>query len=150
MEYINIFGLIFIAVIMIPNMIFAIKNKNGFENSFNNKLLEALENIGRAGCFAFMIINIPGTCFGWWSDEGFAVYLIINSLLSLIYCIIWLVCFKRNSMFRAISLSLLPSLIFLFSGIMSRSLLLIISAVIFAPIHILISYKNTVNENKSR
>ena len=29
------------------------------------------EQVGRLGCFGFMIINIPGTWFGWWSDEAF-------------------------------------------------------------------------------
>lgn len=32
MEWINIFGLIFVVVIMIPNIIFAIKCKDGFTN----------------------------------------------------------------------------------------------------------------------
>ena len=33
-------------------------------------------------------------------------------------------------------------MLFLFSGIMSRSVLLIIASVLFAPSHIVISYKN--------
>lgn len=140
--FINIFGLAFMAVIMIPNIIFAIKCKDGFENRWNNKLIETLEQIGRFGCFGFMIVYIPKTWFGWQSDEAFAVYLIADTVLILAYCVIWAVCFKKNSMFRALSLSIIPSAIFLLSGILSRSVLLIISAVIFAPCHILISYKN--------
>lgn len=140
--FINIFGLVFIAVIMIPNIIFAIKCKDGFENRWNNKLIETLEQIGRFGCFGFMIVYIPNTWFGWQSDEAFAVYLIADVLLVLIYCVIWAVCFKKNNMFKALSLSIIPSVIFLLSGILSRSVLLIIAAVIFAPCHVLISYKN--------
>ena len=143
MEWFNIFGLVFIIIIMIPNIVFAIKCKGGFENKWDNKAIEILEQIGRFGCFGFMIINIPGTWFGWWSDEAFAVYLIINAILVLIYCAIWIVCFRKNSVFRALSLSIIPSVIFLFSGIMCRSVLLIASAVIFALCHIMISYKNT-------
>ena len=142
MEWFNVFGLIFIAIIMIPNIIYAIKCKDGFDNKWSNKTVELLEQIGRFGCFGFMIINIPGTCFGWWSDEAFAVYLVVNTIMVLMYCIIWIICFKKNTVFRALALSVLPSLIFLFGGIMSRSVLLIVSAVIFAPCHILISYKN--------
>ncbi|MGN0552722.1 MAG: hypothetical protein ACI4I1_05020 [Oscillospiraceae bacterium] len=130
------------AVIMIPNIIFAIKCKDGFENKWNNKLVETAEQIGRFGCFGFMIINIPGTWYGWWSDEAFAVYLIADVILVLAYCVIWIVCFRKNSIFKALALSIIPSVLFLFSGIMSRSVLLIISAVIFAPSHIAISYKN--------
>ncbi len=142
MGWINIFGLVFMVIIMIPNVIFALKCKDGFENKWENKLIEALEQIGRYGCFAFMVINIPKTWFGWASDEAFALYLIVDAVLIIAYCVIWAVCFKKNSVFRALSLSMIPSAIFLFSGIMSRSVLLMISALIFAPCHILISYKN--------
>ena len=142
MGWINIFGLVFMVIIMIPNVIFALKCKDGFENKWENKFIEALEQIGRYGCFAFMVINIPKTGFGWASDEAFALYLIVDAVLIIAYCVIWAVCFKKNSVFRALSLSMIPSAIFLFSGIMSRSVLLMISALIFAPCHILISYKN--------
>ena len=142
MDWLNMFGLIFIIVIMIPNIIYAIKCKDGFANKWQNKTVELLEQIGRFGCFGFMIINIPGTWFGWWSDEVFAVYLMVDVILILLYCAIWMLCFKKNTMFRALALSILPSVVFLFSGIMSRSVLLIVFAVIFAPCHILISYKN--------
>ena len=89
----------------------AIKCKDGFDNKWNNKYVEVTEQVGRLGCFGFMIINIPGTWFGRWSDE-------------------------------ALALSIIPSMLFLFSGIMSRSVLLIIASVLFAPSHIVISYKN--------
>ena len=145
MEWLNMFGLIFIVIIMIPNILYAIKCKEGFENKFHNKTIELLEQIGRFGCFGFMIINIPGTWFGWWSDEAFAVYLTVNVVLVLLYCGIWMICFKKNTVFRALTLSILPSIVFLFSGVMSRSVLLVISAAIFAPCHIWISYKNAKN-----
>ena len=142
MEWFNVFGLIFIAVIMIPNVVFAIKCKDGFDNKWNNKYVEVTEQVGRLGCFGFMIINIPRTWFGWWSDEAFALYLIVDTILVMLYCAIWIICFKKNSVFRALALSIIPSMLFLFSGIMSRSVLLIIASVLFAPSHIVISYKN--------
>ena len=142
MEWLNVFGLVMAAVIMIPNMLFAMKCKDGFVNKWNNKSVETVEQIGRFGCFGFMIINIPGTWFGWWSDEAFAVYLVVAAVLVTLYCVIWAVCFRKSSVFRALALSIIPSVLFLFSGIMSRSILLTIAAVLFAPSHILISYQN--------
>ena len=142
MEWLNVFGLVMVAVIMIPNILFAMKCKDGFVNKWNNKSVETVEQIGRFGCFGFMIINIPGTWFGWWSDEAFAVYLVVDAVLVTLYCVIWAVCFRKSSVFRALALSIIPSVLFLFSGIMSRSILLTIVAVLFAPSHILISYQN--------
>ena len=142
MEWLNLYGLIFIFVIMIPNIIFAVRCKDGFRNKWNNKLVEVIEQIGRFFCFGFMIVNIPGTYFGFWTDVCFLVYLIVNISLIALYCLIWIICFKKNSVFRALALSVIPSIVFLFSGIMSRSVLLIIGSLFFAPAHILISYKN--------
>jgi len=142
MEWFNVFGLVFITVIMIPNIIFAVKCKDGFCHKWNNKWVELVEQIGRFSTIAFMIINIPKTCFGFISDEAFAVYLIVNAVLVVLYCVIWAFCFWKNDMFRALSLSIIPSAIFLFSGIMSRSVLLIVASLLFAPSHIFISVKN--------
>ena len=115
---------------MIPNIVFAVKCKDGFENNWDNKLVEEIEQIGRFGCFGFMIFWIPGTYFGFWSDEGFALYLIVDTILVVLYCLIWIICFRKNSIFRALALSILPAILFLFSGIMSRSILLLIAAVL--------------------
>ena len=142
MEWFNVFGLVFIVVIMIPNIIFAVRCKDGFENKWNNKAIEMIEQIGRFGCIGFMIFNVPGTWFGWWSNEAFAIYLIIDFLLISLYCALWFIFWKKNNVFRALALSIIPSVIFLFSGVMSRSILLIIATILFAPAHILISYKN--------
>ena len=142
MEWLNVFGLVMVAVIMIPNILFAMKCKDGFVNKWNNKSVETVEQIGRFGCFGFMIINSPGTWFGWWSDEAFAVYLVVDAVLVTLYCVIWAVCFRKSSVFRALALSIIPSVLFLFSGIMSRSILLTIVALLFAPSHIMLSYQN--------
>ena len=142
MGWFNVFGLIFIVVIMIPNVVFAIKRKDGFDNKWDNKFVEFIEQAGRFGCFGFMIFNIPGTWLGWLSDEAFALYLVVDGILVMLYCAIWIICFKKNSVFRALALSVIPSALFLFSGIISRSVLLTVASVLFAPSHIAISYRN--------
>ena len=148
MNWINFYGLAFMLVIMIPNIIFASINKDRFQNLWKNKFVEALEQVGRMGCLAFMIFIIPRCGFGFSSDESFALYLIISVVLLTAYCLIWIICFKINSIFKALALSVIPSVIFLASGILSRYIPLIIAAVIFAPCHIAISYKNAESEAK--
>ena len=142
MNWFNIYGLIFIVIIMIPNIIFAVKCKDDFVNKYNNKFVELFEQIGRFGSFIFMIFNIPKTYFGFYFNNGLILYLIVDSILVTLYCLIWAICFKKPSVFRALSLSIIPSILFLYSGVMIRSILLIIFSLIFAPCHILISYKN--------
>lgn len=142
MEWINAFGLVFVTVLLIPNAVFAIKCREGFENRWDHKAVEIMEQMGRFGCFGFMIFHIPGTWFGWWSDTAFAVYLIVDVLLVILYCMAWVIFWKQNGIFKALALSIIPSVLFLFSGIMTRSILLITAAALFTPAHILISYKN--------
>lgn len=142
MEWFNVFGLVFMVIIMIPNIVYAIRCKEGFENKWNHRFVEFAEQIGRYGCFVFMCVNVPGTWFGWWSNEAFAIYLVIDTMLVALYCAVWIMFFKKKGMFRSLALSIIPSLLFVFSGIMSRSILLILASVLFAPCHILISYKN--------
>lgn len=142
MSWFNFYGLVFVAVILIPNIIFAMKCKDGFENKWNNKAVEAIEQAGRFGCFALMIFNIPGTVFGWWFNGAFTLYIVVDAVLAAAYCTIWAVCFKKSSVFRALALSIIPSVMFLFSGIITGSVLLTIAALLFAPSHIMISYKN--------
>ena len=148
MEWFNPFGLVFITIIMIPNVVFAIRCKDGFTNNYRSKTVELVEQIGRFGCFGFMIFNIPGTWFGWASNEAFALYLILDALLVALSCILWIVCWKKNGMVKALALSVIPSVVFLISGIMSRSVLLTVAALLFAPAHIFISYRNAKGEKQ--
>ena len=141
-EYINIYGSIIIMTIMIPNIIYALKCKEGFQNKWNHKVILTMEQIGRFGCIGFMIFNIPGTYFGWIFEEAYILYFIVNGLLLFLYCLIWIIYFKKESLFKSLSLSIIPSILFLFDGIVTQSILLILAALLFAPSHILISYKN--------
>ena len=145
MPWLNVYGLLMSAVMMIPYILFAMKCKDGFENHFTNCWVEFLEQIGRFGCFGFMIFTIPGMALGWVNHSAFAAYLAVDGLLLAAYCVIWAV--GKGRRFRALALSILPSLLFLFSGVMTRAPLLVLSALLFAPCHIWISITNA-KENR--
>lgn len=130
------------AVIMLPNIVYAVKHKNDVKNTYRNRAAEIFEQTGRYGCFVFMIFNIPYTYFNFWFDYALGVYLSVNSILCLVYYFFWSVCWNRNGKLKALSLSILPSCIFLFSGVMLLSIPLLAFAVVFAVCHIFISYKN--------
>lgn len=147
MSWFNYYGLAINAIIMIPNIIFAIKCKDGFKNSYHNKVVEILEQVGRFGCIALMIFNIPYTYFNFWFEYALWVYLAVNGALCIAYILFWIICGKSDGMLKALSLSIIPSLIFLFSGIVIANIPLLIFAVIFAINHILLSYKNAKSSN---
>ncbi|MBR5753769.1 MAG: hypothetical protein IKX83_04720, partial [Clostridia bacterium] len=144
MEWLNVYGLVFVVVLLIPNIVYAVRHKNDTPPEESNKALELLEQIGRFGCLFFMVFHMPGSMFGWWSDEAFAIYLIVDTVLVLAYCLMWVVFRKKTGVAGALTLSILPSALFFFSGLMTRSIPLVLASIIFAATHISISYKNAV------
>lgn len=144
MDWFNLYGLIIIVVIMIPNIIFGIKNKEGFENKYNNKIVETFEQIGRFSCFFLMIFNIPFLTIGYWFNNAETIYIIINVILTIIYCIGWIVFWNKNNVIKSLILSITPSLIFILSGIITLNIPLMFFSLIFAICHIMISYKNAI------
>ena len=142
MSWFNYYGLMFIAIIMIPNIIFAIVHKDGFENAYKNKAVEVMEQIGRYACFVLMIFNIPYTYYNFWFDYALIAYLTVNGVLCLLYLIFWIICRNKDGKLKALSLSVIPSAIFLFSGVVLANIPLIAFSILFAINHILLSYKN--------
>lgn len=132
--------------------VYASKNKEGFVNLYQNKVVLCLEQVGRFGCFLLMIFNIPHLYDEFWFENGLTVYLICNGVLLALYLLGWFICSKL-SVFKATVLSVLPSLIFLFSGITILSYPLLAAAVIFTGCHITVSVKNAYmqkNESKDK
>lgn len=149
MNWFNYYGLIFVALIMIPNIVYGITHKNDLVNTYKNKTAIILEQVGRYACMLFMVFNIPYTWTGFYFMFGETVYIIVNAILTIAYCITWIVTWKRTGVVKALLLSIIPSMVFIFSGIMIASIPLIIFSVIFAVTHILISVKNAVAEDVS-
>lgn len=143
MEWFNFYGLAIIIIILVPNVIYAIRGKTNFEDQNLKKAVSVLEQIGRYGCMAFMIFNVPFLYLDFWFKNALTVYLSVNGTLCLLYLLFWVICWKRNNMLKAISLSVIPSCIFLFSGILLANFPLIMFSTIFAVTHIYISCRNT-------
>lgn len=143
-KYVNVYGLIYVAVIMIPNIIFVMSCKDGFENKYHNPVVEIMEQIGRFGSFICMIVILPWFYKGFWFENGKLIYIVCGFLLVILYCGGWLVFWRESSVRKSLFLSVVPSLLFLESGIVTGYLPLILFAVIFAPCHVLISYRNAV------
>ena len=142
MGWFNYYGLAIMVVIMVPNIIYAVKCKDGFENKEQSKALIIAEQVGRYACFILMVFNIPYTYRGFWFAHALTVYLTVEGTLCLIYLIFWAVFRGGNGKVRALALSITPSAIFLFGGVMLANVPLIAFAVVFAVCHVWLSLKN--------
>ncbi len=150
MSWFNDIGLIIVAAIMIPNIVFAIKCKDWFGGAYKNKAAEIFEQVGRYGCMAFMIFNVPYTWTGFYFKFADVAYIAVNATLLVAYIVCWTVLWKTNNLAKALLLSIIPTIIFLFSGIMLGSIPLLAFAVIFGACHILISVKNCISVDTSK
>jgi hypothetical protein len=141
MGWLNWFGLIIIALMMIPNIVYALRNRDS-ENKCTNRLVNLAEQIGRYGCMFLMVFNIGVAELGVASVAAFLVYLIGNVVLLLAYFVFWIVYGKKQSLFTAEMLALLPTLLFLLSGLTMRHWLLAGFAVLFGAAHFYITVVN--------
>lgn len=141
MEWFNLYGLIFIILILIPNIIYAFKAKQSGKQGTRKSLL-ILEQIGRYGCMIFMTFNVPYVCFGYLLGKVMLIYLTVNALLITAYYLCWAILRKEKSKLKALLLSIIPSVIFLFSGVINISIPLLLCSIIFTFSHVYISYIN--------
>ena len=143
MSWFNFWGLIIIILILIPNIFSVVLDKSSFENKFDYKPIMVLEQIGRYLCLSLMIFNIPYTYFGFWFNNALYIYIAVNIILIIVYYLGWIIFRKSKCAVKMLWLSIIPTIIFLFSGIMVSSIPLIAAALIFGVGHITISYKNS-------
>ena len=142
MSWFNYYGLIAVVAILLPNIIVAMVDKTAFENKFNNKAILVVEQIGRYCSMAFMVFNVPYTYFGFWFNNALTVYLIVGGGLLLLYYLGWIIFRKSSCTAKMLWLSITPTVLFLFCGIIVASIPLILSAIVFGIGHITVSYCN--------
>ena len=145
MNWLNIFGMIFVVLLLVPNIVYAVKCRNeNQQNKCTNKFMNILEQIGRYGCMFLMVFNIGIAEFGFASKTAFLIYLIVNAVLMASYWIICFFYFKRPVYWMQLALAIIPTCLFFLSGITMQHYLLVICSVIFGIGHIFVTNKNRI------
>lgn len=169
-NWINLFGLITVVLILLPNIVYAVKCR-GEKNLCTNKLLHILEQIGRYGSMLFLVVYVgPEDGFGFGSVFALLCYGFGNICLILAYWCIWAAYFKALGVFARkreeagvtsvfvtgleavtqiiglkYTLAILPAVLFLLDGITLWNVPLIICAILFAVGHIGVTRQNIKN-----
>lgn len=164
-NWINVFGIISIVFLLIPNIVYAIKHRDE-KNLCENRLMNILEQMGRYGSMLFMVICLKNGGYGFSSVAAFLIYGFGNLLLIASYWIVWGIYFHETKSIAAgeidgsasafivgnregrrigtlkMALAVLPACLFLLDGITLGYIPLLISAILFAVGHIYITYQN--------
>lgn len=141
MGWLNLFGLILVILLLIPNIIYAVQNREQ-KNLCRNTLMNNLEQIGRYVCMFLMVFHIGIAEYGFASVAAFLIYGFGNGILILAYWITWGLYFRRRSFKKQMALAILPTCIFLLCGVTMQHYLLILFGGIFGLSHIYVTAKN--------
>ena len=139
--WINVFGACFVILLLIPNIVYALRHK-GEKNLCTNRWMNAVEQIGRYACIVLMWLPLLVRKFGFASGFDMLLYLAGNGALVMAYWIVFVIYMRRKSAGSALTLAVLPACIFLLSGVLLRHWLLFGFAVLFAVGHIHVTRKN--------
>lgn len=143
MEYFNWYTIPVIAVILIVNMIFFKLDKvEKYENPNINKGIVALEQIGRFAVIFFMIFKFGIIGEGFLSVLMRDFWIVTIAILLLIYIVLFAVYFKKRFHILAMLLAIVPSAIFILTGLLIQSPPLFMFSIVFAIGHIYITAKN--------
>ncbi len=139
--WLNIFGACIVVLMLVPNIVYALRNK-GERNLCKNKFMNLVEQIGRYACIVLMWFPLMVWKFGFASKTAMIAYFLGNGLLLLVYWIVFYLYMKERSRRKALVLAIVPSCIFLLSGILLGHWLLVCFAVLFAFGHIYVTIQN--------
>lgn len=132
-------GLIFLIMLFVPNIIWNYFKPIDYESKDENRILSILEKVGQVLTVAFSLF----------CGNEFSLILCISAIMMFLYEIYWVRYFRssrtRGDMygnFGHIPLpgATLPVVAFLFLGIASKNMLLVISSIILGIGHIGIHY----------
>ena len=139
--WINIFGAVIVMMMLIPNIIYALRNK-GEQNNCTNHFMNVLEQLGRYACIILMWLPFPIGKFGFASVYEMLLYFAANGVLLAVYWIVYALYLKKKTQRRAFILAIVPTCIFLISGLLLRHWLLVFAAILFGIGHIYVARKN--------
>ena len=142
--WINIFGAGFVVLLLIPNIVYALRNRDE-RNLCTNRSMNMLEQVGRYACIVLMWFPLLVWKFSFKSVPEMLLYFAGNGALLLIYWLVFARYLKERTARRALALAVLPACVFLLSGLLLRHWLLVGFAVLFAVGHI---YVTAVNARK--
>ena len=115
-NWINLFGGVIVLLILIPNIIYALKNKEETPEK-SNIVIRITEQVGRYACMLLMIVPLFVGEFGFSPLEFMFNYLIGNLILLVFYYIFWVLFAKNKSLDKALAIAVIPTLIFINSGL---------------------------------
>ena len=147
--WINLFGGIIVLLMLIPNIVYAVKNREE-RNLCTNRVMNVVEQAGRYGCIVWMWLPLLVWKFGFRSASEMLLYFLGNGVLLVAYWLVFARYMRKKTAKRALVLAILPACIFLLSGLLLRHWLLVGFGLLFAVGHIYVTTINAKGEARTK
>ncbi len=147
--WINLFGGIIVLLMLIPNIVYALKNREE-RNLCTNRVMNVVEQAGRYGCIVWMWLPLLVWKFGFRSASEMLLYFLGNGVLLVAYWLVFARYMRKKTAKRALVLAILPACIFLLSGLLLRHWLLVGFGLLFAVGHIYVTTINAKGEARTK
>lgn len=143
---INLYGLVLLVVLMIPNIVYLQKNKTPNIKIKEKPTAEIIEQMSRYGCIIFTLINTGLYEYGFVSQTSIIIWIIVSAVLATAYYVLWFLFFKfGEKLYTAVPMAVIPGFMFVFSGIMMRRWVMVFFSAVFWAAHTYVTYQKYKN-----
>ena len=94
--WINLFGAVIVIIMLIPNIIYAVRNKNQ-KNLCKNKFMNVIEQVGRYACIVLMWLPLLVWEFGFDGVTEMIIYLAGNGILLAAYIAVFILYLNKKT-----------------------------------------------------
>ena len=131
---VNLIGLIFVTLLLLPNLIFTVK-KQQTTGCYVKSWIDTVEKVTRITTMLLMIFQFGVSEEGFHSILAFLIYFFGNIILVAAYWVMWILYKKKQTLRLRMILVELPCVVYLLCAVTLQHWLLLVSAVIFAVSH---------------
>lgn len=129
-DVVNVYGLIFAVILAVPHIVYA-RTHNYDLKAINNRAMLYIERTGKYCSLFLMGINLGVLEQGFTAPIMEVYWLISTSVLTVIYVVLWIVFFKKETKGFAYLLTITASLIVIQSGLLQVKTLLLTAGIVY-------------------
>ena len=129
-DVVNVYGLIFAVILAVPHIVYA-RTHNYDLKAINNRAMLYIERTGKYCSLFLMGINLGVLEQGFTAPIMEVYWLISTSVLTVIYVVLWIVFFKKETKGFAYLLTITAALIVIQSGLLQVKTLLLTAGIVY-------------------
>ena len=131
-DVVNVYGLLFAAVLLVPHIVY-MKTHTLDTGVFANRAMVYIDRVGRLASLFLMSFHIGVLELGFTEPQALMrrFWLIVMGVCSVLYALLWLLFFKKETKGCALGIILISSFMVMLSGILQVNTLLLTAGIVY-------------------